>query len=99
MVAVVLMMMAMMTMMMTTVITTIVTAVNSTNSTYIPYQLHQVRHVAVANEGPYGVTRMCEHAIWDDLPKIACVQQEYNLFTQNKVEMGERLFFSVYILL
>lgn len=50
--------------------------------------------MAVANEGPFGVTRMCEHAIWDDLPKIACVQQEYNLFTQNKVEMGERAILS-----
>ncbi|CAN0012645.1 unnamed protein product [Ascophyllum nodosum] len=46
-----------------------------------------VRQVAVANETPFGVTRYCEHAIWDGLPKIACVQQEYNLLTQNKVEM------------
>ena len=51
----------------------------------------KVRQVAVANETPFGVTRYCEHAIWDGLPKIACVQQEYNILTQNKVEMGELL--------
>lgn len=51
--------------------------------------LGKVRHVGVAGETPYGVTRYCEHAIWDGLPKIACVQQEYNILTQNKVEMGE----------
>lgn len=52
--------------------------------------VRQVRHVAVANETPYGVTKFVEHAIWDDLPKIVCVQSPYNLLTQNRVEMGER---------
>lgn len=86
-------MMMMMTMMMKTISTTIITATMKKNHDSDLSQLYQVRHVAVANEGPFGVTRMCEHAIWDDLPKIACVQQEYNLFTQNKVEMGEISFF------
>eukprot|EP00752_Nemacystus_decipiens_P007229 g6470.t1 len=45
-----------------------------------------VRHVATAGDTAFGVTRYCEHAIWDDLPKIAFCTQEYNLFTQNKVE-------------
>lgn len=49
----------------------------------------QVRHVATAGDTAFGVTRYCEHAIWDDLPKIAFCTQEYNLFTQNKVEFGE----------
>ncbi|CAM9958690.1 unnamed protein product [Ectocarpus sp. 4 AP-2014] len=45
-----------------------------------------VRHVATAGDTAFGVTRYCEHAIWDELPKIAFCTQEYNLFTQNKVE-------------
>lgn len=44
----------------------------------------------MANETPYGVTKFVEHAIWDDLPRIVCVQSPYNLLTQNRVEMGER---------
>lgn len=45
--------------------------------------------MATAGDTAFGVTRYCEHAIWDDLPKIAFCTQEYNLFTQNKVEFGE----------
>jgi len=57
--------------------------------TFVRPLIPQVRHVATAGDTAFGVTRYCEHAIWDDLPKIAFCTQEYNLFTQNKVEFGE----------
>lgn len=55
--------------------------------------------MATAGDTAFGVTRYCEHAIWDDLPKIAFCTQEYNLFTQNKVEFGESavLYSSMYV--
>lgn len=55
----------------------------------VPSSTCQVRHVAVANENAFGVTKFCEHAIWDDLPKITSVQTQYNLLTQSRVERGE----------
>lgn len=62
-----------------------------TTTLHLPHTKYnaKVRHVACANETPFGVTKFCEHAIWDDMPKIACVQQEYNILTQNRVEFGE----------
>lgn len=52
-------------------------------------RVEQVRHVAVSNETPYGVTKFIEHHVWDDLPKIVSVQSPYNLLTQTRVELGE----------
>lgn len=48
-----------------------------------------MKHVAVSNENAYGVTRYCDYAIWDGLPKITSVQVPYNLMTQRSVDRGE----------
>jgi aryl-alcohol dehydrogenase-like predicted oxidoreductase len=35
----------------------------------------KVRNIGVSNETPYGIMKFCEHAEWDELPKI----QRYTL--------------------
>ncbi|CAM9857057.1 unnamed protein product, partial [Chrysoparadoxa australica] len=48
----------------------------------------KVRHIGLCEETTFGLLQACEHADWDDLPKVVSVQNTYNLLERSKVELS-----------
>ncbi|KAG5179064.1 aldo/keto reductase family protein [Tribonema minus] len=48
----------------------------------------KVRHIGVCNETPYGIAKFLEHAQWDGMPRIASVQNSYNVLNRHTLELG-----------
>ncbi|MDF0607029.1 NADP(H)-dependent aldo-keto reductase [Neisseriaceae bacterium TC5R-5] len=42
----------------------------------------KVRHIGVSNETPWGVAKFLQHAETSQLPRIACIQNAYNLLNR-----------------